>query len=89
MKPVFYLQVPFLGPFTFRDGVGFVGDLFLDPRTYIFSDNPVMYIVRPVEIVNDTSLTLGEYEDMKNSAIDPYVALRDVYYQYRENKVRQ
>ena len=89
MKPAFYLQVPFLGPFSFRDGIGFVGDLFLDPRTYIFPDNPVMYVVRPVEIVNDTSLTLGEYEDMKNSAIDPYVAVRDIYYQYRENKIKQ
>ena len=89
MKPAFYLQVPFLGPYSFRDGIGFVGDLFLDPRTYIFSDNPFMYVVRPVEIVNDTSLSLGEYEDLKSSAIDPYVAIRDVYYQYRENKIKK
>jgi phospholipid-binding lipoprotein MlaA len=89
MKPAFYLEVPFLGPFSFRDGVGFVGDLFLDPRTYIFADYPVMYVVRPVEIVNETSLSLGEYEDMKSSAIDPYVAVRDAYYQYRENKIKQ
>ena len=78
MKPVFYLEVPFLGPFSFRDGIGFVGDLFLDPRTYIFAGYPVMYIVRPVEIVNETSLTLGEYEELKNAAIDPYVSVRDV-----------
>jgi len=89
MKPVFYLEVPFLGPFSFRDGVGFIGDLFLDPRTYIFGDYPVMYVVRPFEIVNETSLSLGEYEDLKSSAIDPYVAVRDVYYQYRENKIKQ
>jgi phospholipid-binding lipoprotein MlaA len=89
MKPAFYLEVPFLGPFSFRDGIGFVGDLFLDPRTYIFPDQPVLYLVRPVEIVNETSLRLGEYEDMKNSAIDPYAAVRDAYYQYRENKVKQ
>jgi phospholipid-binding lipoprotein MlaA len=89
MKPVFYLEVPFLGPFSFRDGIGFVGDLFLDPRTYIFADYPVMYVVRPVEIVNETSLSLGEYEDLKSSAIDPYVAVRDAYYQYRENKIKQ
>ena len=89
MKPAFYLEVPLLGPFSFRDGIGFVGDLFLDPRTYIFADYPVMYVVRPVEIVNETSLRLGEYEDLKSSAIDPYVAIRDAYYQYRENKVKQ
>ena len=89
MKPAFYLQVPILGPFSFRDGLGFVGDLFLDPRTYIFADNPVMYVVRPLEIVNDASLTLGDYEELKNAAIDPYVAVRDGYYQYRENKIKQ
>ena len=89
MKPAFYLEVPILGPFSFRDGIGFVGDLFLDPRTYIFADTPVMYVVRPLEIVNETSLSLGEYEDLKDSAIDPYVAVRDAYYQYRENKIRQ
>jgi phospholipid-binding lipoprotein MlaA len=89
MKPVFYLEVPILGPFSFRDGIGFVGDLFLDPRTYIFADYPVMYIVRPVEIVNDASLTLGEYEELKNAAIDPYVSVRDAYFQYRENKIKQ
>jgi len=89
MKPAFFLEVPFLGPFSFRDGIGFIGDLFLDPRTYIFGDYPVMYIVRPVEIVNETSLRLGEYEELKNAAIDPYVAVRDVYYQYRENKIKK
>jgi phospholipid-binding lipoprotein MlaA len=89
MKPVFYLEVPILGPFSFRDGIGFVGDLFLDPRTYIFAGYPVMYVVRPVEIVNNTSLTLGEYEELKNAAIDPYVSVRDAYFQYRENKIKQ
>ena len=89
MKPAFYLEVPLLGPFSFRDGIGFVGDLFLDPRTYIFADYPIMYVVRPVEIVNEASLRLGEYEELKNAAIDPYVAVRDAYYQYRENKVKQ
>jgi phospholipid-binding lipoprotein MlaA len=48
-----------------------------------------MYVVRPVEIVNEASLRLGEYEELKNAAIDPYVAVRDAYYQYRENKVKQ
>jgi phospholipid-binding lipoprotein MlaA len=89
MKPAFYMEVPILGPFSFRDGIGFVGDLFLDPRTYVFADYPFMYLVRPYEIVNETSLTLGDYEDLKSSAIDPYVAVRDAYYQYRENKIKQ
>jgi uncharacterized protein YgiM (DUF1202 family) len=37
--------------------------------------------------VNGVSLEIGEYEDLKKAAIDPYIALRDAYYQYRQNKI--
>jgi phospholipid-binding lipoprotein MlaA len=39
--------------------------------------------------VNGTSLRIGEYEAIKKAALDPYVALRDGYYQYRENKIKK
>jgi len=84
----FYINWPVLGPSSLRDSVGFVGDLFLDPRTYLFS-NPFFYLVRPVDLVNETSLTLGEYEDLKKAALDPYIALKDAYYQYRQNKIKK
>ena len=84
----FYINWPIFGPSSVRDTVGLVGDLFLDPRTYILSD-PIFYVLTPVELINETSLRTGEYEDLKESAIDPYVALKDAYYQYRKNKIRQ
>ena len=37
--------------------------------------------------VNETSLTLGEYENLKKAALDPYIALREAYSQYRQNKI--
>jgi phospholipid-binding lipoprotein MlaA len=86
--PAFYIDWPILGPSSLRDSVGFVGDLFLDPRTYVFN-NPIVYLVTPVELVNEASLTLGEYEDFKNAALDPYIALKDAYHQYRENKIKK
>jgi phospholipid-binding lipoprotein MlaA len=39
------------------------------------------------EKVNDTSLRIGDYEFLKEAAIDPYVALRDAYAQYRQKMV--
>jgi phospholipid-binding lipoprotein MlaA len=39
--------------------------------------------------VNDTSLVIGEYEDLKESALDPYVALRNAYHQYRRSKIEE
>jgi phospholipid-binding lipoprotein MlaA len=86
--PAFYIDWPILGPSSLRDTFGFAGDLLLDPRTYVFN-RPIFYVVRPFEIVNDTSLRIGDYEDLKKSAIDPYVALKDAYHQYRQNKIRK
>lgn len=86
--PAIYIDWPILGPSSLRDTAGFIGDLFLDPRTYVFN-YPIFYVVRPYELVNDTSLRIGEYEDLKEAAIDPYNALKDAYHQYRQNKIRQ
>jgi hypothetical protein len=38
--------------------------------------------------VNETSLSLGEYENLKKAALDPYIALREAYAQYRQNKIK-
>lgn len=91
--PGFYIDWPFLGPKSFRDTVGFVAGLFLDPLDYIVSgiDNAVLVNmgIRAYDIVNKTSLELGEYESFKKAAIDPYVSLRDAYYQYRKSKIKE
>jgi phospholipid-binding lipoprotein MlaA len=88
MGPAFYIEWPILGPSSLRDSIGFAGDLVLDPRFYL-STRPVVYLFTPVELVNETSLKIGEYESLKEAAIDPYVAKRDAYYQYRKNKIKK
>jgi phospholipid-binding lipoprotein MlaA len=84
-----YICWPFLGPSNVRDTVGFAGDFFLSPLSYLaMSDAGAGVAVQAGREVNNTSLTLGDYEDFKESAIDPYVALRDAYRQYRQKKIR-
>lgn len=88
--PAFYIDWPILGPSSLRDTIGYMGDLLLDPRTYI----PSRYFYLDVgawvlDKVNETSLTIGEYEDLKKAALDPYIALREAYYQYRQSKIRK
>lgn len=84
-----YLCWPFFGPSNVRDTIGLAGDFFLSPVSYLaMSDAGTGVAVRAGREVNDTSLTLGDYEDFKESAIDPYVALRDAYRQYRQKKIR-
>lgn len=84
----FYIIWPALGPSSFRDSVGLAGDYFLTPENYItpFLDS---FGVQAYEKVNDVSLKIGDYEDFKESAIDPYIAMKDAYYQYRKSKVKE
>jgi phospholipid-binding lipoprotein MlaA len=83
----FYLVWPVFGPSSPRDTVTIVGDYFLYPVSYI-SPWYAGVGVRTYEEVNATSLRIGDYEALKNAAIDPYVAFRDAYIQYRLKKVK-
>lgn len=86
--PVFYLYWPVLGPSNVRDSLGFVGDYFLDPVNYV---NPMLdrYALKIGDTVNRTSLRIGDYEEIKKDAIDPYSAFKDIYYQYRKSKIER
>ena len=84
-----YICWPFFGPSNVRDTIGLAGDFFLSPLSYLaMSDAGAGVAVRAGREVNTTSLTVGDYEDFKESAVDPYVALRDAYRQYRQKKIR-
>ena len=65
-----------------------VGDIFLNPLTYLLSPD-VMFGMRTGRYLNDLSLDMETYEDLKASAVDPYVAMRDAYVQYRKHKIRE
>lgn len=84
----FYLVWPFLGPSSLRDTIGRVGDGFLDPVSYVTPWESSVGI-KVYDKVNETTFRIGDYEDLKKSAIDPYVSLRDAYVQYRKKKVEE
>ncbi|MEW5744971.1 MAG: VacJ family lipoprotein [Nitrospirota bacterium] len=83
-----YIVWPFLGPSTLRDTVGRVGDGFLNPVTYITPFESQL-AVRSYDQVNRTSLQLGEYEDLKEAALEPYVAIKDAYIEYRKAQIKK
>lgn len=84
----FFINWPLFGPSSLRDTVGLVGDGFLTPASY-FSPWYAGAGTRGYDMVNDTSLKIGDYESLKGAAIDPYVAIRDAYVQYRQKKVNR
>jgi phospholipid-binding lipoprotein MlaA len=85
----FYINWPILGPSSVRDTIGDAGDFFLDPVYYADLKTKYDLSIKGFEKTNDTSLTIGDYEDLKRSAMDPYIALRDAYFQYRQGKIKK
>jgi phospholipid-binding lipoprotein MlaA len=84
----FYINWPIFGPSSPRDTVGLVADAFLTPYHYL-SPWYAGTGVWTYDKVNDTSLNIGDYESLKEAAIDPYVAIRDAYVQYRLKKIKR
>ena len=83
-----YLVLPFLGPSTLRDTVGLGGDYFLSPTAYI-DPAAVGWSMKGEESVNDLSFRIGQYEELKDAAIEPYESFKDGYLQYRNKKINQ
>jgi len=83
----FYIHWPIFGPSSPRDTVGKAGDGFLNPFSYL-DDWYETAGVQTFDMVNDTSFRIGDYEALKKAAIDPYIAVRDAYVQYRASSVK-
>jgi phospholipid-binding lipoprotein MlaA len=82
-----YLVWPLLGPSTLRDSVGMVGDAFLDPVRYV-EPEALSIGISAADTTNSMSFRLGEYESLKAATVDPYIAMRDAYLQYRKKQIR-
>ena len=98
-----YLILPFFPPLTLRDAVGYVADIFLDPYTYFVFRNvrlgqPALvehedtatigaFATRVGEIVNTRSLNLERFEDVEETTVDLYSAVRNAYLQKRAKAI--
>lgn len=84
----FYLVLPFYGPSSLRDGLGFAGSYYLNPVSYV---KPVetSYYIKIGEAVNDASISGKDYMMLKEAALDPYEAFKDAYIQYRQKLVEE
>lgn len=86
-----YFVLPLIGPTTLRDGIGIGIDIFADPIRYVLRGNELRNDLGVGQgalvatSVLDTKLD-GQLE-LERGAIDPYVALRETYRQYRAAEV--
>jgi phospholipid-binding lipoprotein MlaA len=82
-----YLIVPLLPPLTVRDGVGFVVDVALDPLVY-FAPVAALGGRTGATVINDRSLNLELYENVEETTLDLYSAVRNAYLQRRAKAIR-
>jgi phospholipid-binding lipoprotein MlaA len=93
----FHIVLPFFGPSNVRDLVGLTADAYLSPlvnikgrEKYSIPDNLDQSIgIVAVQFINKTSLHLGEYENLKEDAIDLYPFFRDIYEQKRDADIAE
>jgi len=83
-----YLQIPLLGPSSFRDGIGTAADLKLDPIFWIWRNHiEVRNSLWGLYIVNLRANLLDSTKILEEAALDPYEFQRDAYLQRRRNLV--
>jgi len=86
MQQVCYINWPLLGASSVRGTLGFIGDTVFDPVWWL-APLGVRIGLTLHEEVNETSLTIGDYEGLTDPALDPYLAVRNAYFQNRQSKL--
>jgi phospholipid-binding lipoprotein MlaA len=83
-----YLVLPTLAPLTVRDGIGYGLDGLMDPIGYVtpFLATTGMSIVKQV---NERSLNLQVFQDVEDSVLDLYSAVRNGYLQRRRRSIEE
>jgi len=85
-----YLVLPFFGPSSARDSIGFMGDLLMDPVTWILRDEDLSYL----NWARTGADALANYPDQRDAlksvqeqSIDDYAAVRSLIRQRREYEI--
>jgi len=83
-----YLYWPIFGPTNARDFVGYFTDSYTHPVPYLSDKLVEEALYYSASKLNLISLNPDLYDDMKKYSIDPYVAVRQAFYDYRRAKIR-
>jgi len=96
--PGCYFVLPVFGPTTVRDSIGMLADTFVDPFAHITirenelfgasGNNLDYYSIKATSAVNFRADNDTNFKNLEKNSIDLYSALKSIYIQDRENKVR-
>jgi phospholipid-binding lipoprotein MlaA len=85
-----YLVLPFFGPSSARDSVGFLGDILMDPVTWILRDHNKSYLNRARTGAEGLVTYTGERGDLRSvqdQSLDDYAAVRSLIRQRRDYEI--
>lgn len=82
-----YFVLPILGPSTFRDSLGLVGDYPWTIYPYMHTTLTKQIEVGTVDVVNTRSNLLAASNVLDTAALDPYAFMRDAYLQKRRSLI--
>ncbi|PID71584.1 MAG: VacJ family lipoprotein [Desulfobulbus propionicus] len=80
----FYLVVPFYGATTMTDFTGKLIETMGYPYYYVSEDYLEKSAVLVLKGTNTLSLNINVYDELKKVSFDPYIALRNSYFQNRK-----
>jgi len=78
-----YICWPFLGPSNIRDSLGLLVDTALNPLTYLSDGIWRQSARRTAEKINRLSFHPTLYDDIKKFSLDPYVTMRQAFFDLR------
>ena len=95
-----YFVLPILGPTTVRDGIGLVGNVFLDPVYQITHNTEVnagignqsysehnYYYYRGTGAVDFRAKNIESFDSLEETSIDLYASVKSLYLQNRNKKI--
>jgi ABC-type transporter lipoprotein component MlaA len=83
-----YLVVPLLPPLTVRDGIGYAADSLLDPLSWFVTPFAADFGRAAAKTINERAANLKRYQDVEDTSLDLYAAVRNGYLQRRQKSIR-
>ena len=81
--PGFYFVLPVLGPSSFRDAIGLIFFAAFHPITWIPIPGLGVFV-----FVNRMSLHIGQYMNLRDSSLDKYESMKDLWYLNRQIEIK-
>lgn len=87
-KPGPYLVLPLLPPLDVRDAFGFAADSFMDPLSWFVTPVAADIGRSAAKQINERANNMKLYDDVEDSSLDLYAAVRNGYLQRRRKAIQ-